>query len=253
MRIRWTTCAAVLLGGGFVFGVAATPAASKEPWAMEDGALRLLPAVDSSTSQAAMLAPPMQSLAYPEGIKTPEPTSMDSASITNSAITGPVSVEQLVTLARRDNPEISAARYKASSMLARVPQARAFEDPMLSTATFLEPIQTAAGPQEVMLSLSQKFPWFGKRNARGEIAYYDAQVAFSDLADIELGVIEQLKLAYYDLYFLHESERIYRELRPRIAELITIVRGGTKRTRRKLVWKAFCRLKSDCVSSISRW
>ena len=117
MRIRWTTCAAVLLGGGFVFGVAATPAASKEPWAMEDGTLRPLPAVDSSTSQASTLAPPMQALAYPEGIKTPEPATMASASITNWAITGPVSVEQLVMLARRDNPEISAARYKASSML----------------------------------------------------------------------------------------------------------------------------------------
>ena len=74
------------------------------------------------------------------------------------------------------------------------------------------------------MSLSQKFPWFGKRNARGEIACYDAQVAFADLADIELGVIEAVKLAYYDLYVLDESERIYTELRPRIADLTTIAR-----------------------------
>ena len=146
MAIRRHNFATVLLGGGFVLGFAAAIAASKEPWAAEDGGLLPLPAVESQMSQVTTPASPMPSLVHPEGIETPEPTSVALASITNWAITGPVSVAQLIMLARRDNPEISAARYKASSLLARGPQARAFDDPMLSTTTFLEAIQTAAGP-----------------------------------------------------------------------------------------------------------
>ncbi|HVT26646.1 MAG TPA: TolC family protein [Lacipirellulaceae bacterium] len=147
-----------------------------------------------------------------------------AAPVINSAISGPVTVDQLVALARQDNPNIVAARLKASAMMQVVPQARALDDPMLMMTFFPMPPQTASGPQQFMLSLQQKFPWFGKRNARGEIAYHDAQVAFSDLADVELGVIEQVKLAFYDLYFLDQSDEIYRELRPRIADLITIAR-----------------------------
>ncbi len=221
MAKRCTTYIAVFLGLGAALSFV-VPVASKEPAAASKQSLHRLPAIKATTPPVSAPVSEAVAVVTQQSSGPANPSAMLSASISNSAITGPVAIAQLVTLARQDNPEISAARYKASSMLARVPQARALDDPMLSTTTFLEPIQTAAGPQEVMLSLSQKFPWFGKRNARGQIACYDAQVAFSDLADVELGIIEQVKLAYYDLYVLDESERIYCGLRPKISDLVTI-------------------------------
>lgn len=137
---------------------------------------------------------------------------------------GPTSVDELVAYASANNPEIRAARSKAQSMISRVAQGRSLDDPMLSATVFLEEIQTAAGPQEVMLSLSQKFPWFGKRDARGEVAYHDAQIAFAELADVELDVIQQVKLAYYDLYFLNESLAVYRDLEKKLKDVIEITR-----------------------------
>ncbi len=134
---------------------------------------------------------------------------------------GPASVQQLVAYAVANNPEIAAARSKAEGLLWRVPQARSLDDPMLTTTVFLESIQTAAGPQDAMLSLSQKLPWFGKLTARGEIAYRDAQVAFAELANVELGVVEQVKLAYYELYFVDQAIFVYRGLEPKIKDVIS--------------------------------
>ncbi|MBC8875622.1 MAG: TolC family protein [Planctomycetes bacterium] len=133
---------------------------------------------------------------------------------------GPTPLEQLVDYAVANNPEIAAARSRAQALLWRVPQAQSLDDPMLSATVFLESIQTAAGPQDFMLSVSQKFPWFGKLTARGEIAHHGAQVAFAELANVELGVVEQVKLAYYELYFVDQAIAIYRQLEPRIQDVI---------------------------------
>ena len=137
---------------------------------------------------------------------------------------GPTTVEELVAYATANNPKIAAARSRAEAQISRVVQARSLDDPQLSATAFLEQIQTAGGPQDVIVSLSQKFPWFGKRNARGEIAFHDAQVAFAEMADMELAVIERVKLAYYDLYFLNEAIAVYQDLEPKIQDVIVTTR-----------------------------
>ncbi|HUG68076.1 MAG TPA: TolC family protein [Pirellulaceae bacterium] len=137
---------------------------------------------------------------------------------------GATSIDELVGFAIGNNPEIASARARAEAMMSRIPQARSLDDPMLTTTVFLEEIQTAAGPQELLVSLSQKFPWFGKLDARGEMAFHDAQVAYAELANVELGVVEQVKLAYLDLYFIDQSLRVYQDLEQRLQDVIAITR-----------------------------
>lgn len=147
---------------------------------------------------------------------------------------GPVPVEELVNYAVTNNPEIAAARAKADAALHRVPQVRSLDDPMLTTTAFLEDIQTAAGPQEAIVSLSQKFPWFGKLEARGEVAFHDAQAAFAQLADVELAVVEQVKLAYYDLYFIAQSLSIYKQLEANLEDVLAVTRTRYKTAAREV-------------------
>jgi len=137
---------------------------------------------------------------------------------------GPVSVETLVRYALTNTPEIQAARYRARALGARVPQAASLGDPQLVTITFLDAIQTAAGPQEVAMSLSQKFPWFGKLALRSQVAYHDAMAAYAELAAVELSVTERVKRAYYDIYFLQHAIKVTRSLEPRLDEVIKITR-----------------------------
>lgn len=137
---------------------------------------------------------------------------------------GAARVESLVAYALANNPEVAAARNSAQAMMARVPQAVALEDPSLMATVFLEEVQTAAGAQELLLSLSQKLPWFGKRTLRGEVAYHAARAAYSQWMNRQLDVALQVKLAYLDLYYLDRALEINHELRLRLEDVLAIIR-----------------------------
>jgi len=134
------------------------------------------------------------------------------------------SLDALIDHAKTNNPQIAAARAKADALMWRVPQVQSLPDPQLTTTAFLHSIETAAGPQDVALSLQQEFPWFGKRALRGNIAYHDTQAAYEQLAAVELSVVEQVKLAYYELYFLARALKVNRSLQSRLEDVITVAR-----------------------------
>jgi outer membrane protein TolC len=138
---------------------------------------------------------------------------------------GPVACDTLVRHAVANNPEIQAARYHARAQQARIPQAASLADPTLMTTVFLESIETAAGPQEVAMSLSQRFPWFGKRELRGTVAQHQAMAACARLAAVELEVIERVKRAYFDLYFFQKAIEETRKLEPRLADVVAVARA----------------------------
>ena len=152
------------------------------------------------------------------------PAPLPPVSSTIPSFTGPTSLETLVGYALANNPEIQATRYTAQSLGARVPQAKSLPDPTLMATAFLEEIQTAAGPQEVALSLSQKFPWFGKRALRSQVAYFDSMAAYSRVASTELKVIEQVKRAYFDLYFAQKAVSETQQLQKPLEDVIAVAR-----------------------------
>jgi len=135
------------------------------------------------------------------------------------------SLGDLISLALANSPELEAAHMRAHALEERVPQVKALDDPTLMTTAFLEPIQTAGGPQDVIVSLSQKIPWFGKRRLRGDVAFWEAQAAFSRMADVELQLVEQVKLAYYELYYLHSALEVNRDLQGRLEDVIEIAKA----------------------------
>jgi len=138
-----------------------------------------------------------------------------------------VATPELPTLlhqAATANPEISAARNKARALMQRPPQVASLDDPVFSTTVFVvERVETAAGAQEGVFTLSQKFPWSGKLEARGEAAGHQAQAAFAELAGVELRVREEVKLAYYDLFYVQQADKIYRDLRQPLKDLIEVI------------------------------
>ena len=71
--------------------------------------------------------------------------------------------------------------------------------------------QTAAGRVTNSLLLAQQFPWFGKLRLRGEVAKLETKIALTGLAEVQLKVIEEVKLAYYDIYYYNQALRIIDE------------------------------------------
>jgi len=109
------------------------------------------------------------------------------------------------------NPAISESEHRWRAALQRIPQATSLPDPMFTIMPFINGPETRVGPQELALSLSQKFPWFGKLDARGEIALRDAMAAAERYQARIREVVASVKRAYYDLAYLDEAIRITRE------------------------------------------
>ena len=61
---------------------------------------------------------------------------------------------------------------------------------MLNVTALPEPIQTAAGQQELIVGASQKFPFFGKLRTRAGVSESQTNVARAQLAATELAVAD---------------------------------------------------------------
>jgi cobalt-zinc-cadmium efflux system outer membrane protein len=114
-------------------------------------------------------------------------------------------VDWLVAEVVARNPDIrsAAAAWRAASQ--RYPQEVALDDPMLGTmlgpGSWGDPTVDSA----YALELSQKLPWPGKRQLRGNIAQAEANAAYFDVGEERLRIAEIARLAYYEYYLAHRQ------------------------------------------------
>ncbi len=120
-------------------------------------------------------------------------------------LAGPHPVEQYIQVALTQNPEIQAARKKMEALAHQVPVAASLPDPTLRVTAQPEPVQTAAGQQELIVTANQKFLAFGKLKTRACVAEERTNIARAQLAAVELATIAKVKRAYYELYFIQQA------------------------------------------------
>ena len=140
-------------------------------------------------------------------------------------LSGPQPVEMLVDYALLQNPEIHAARKRVDALGNRVPQAASLADPTVEAMGFpFYPAvpQTAAGRTTAKLAAAQQVPWPGKLGTRAQAAEAETDMARADLAAKELEVVDRVKRAYYELYFLQQAIRITEEDRRLMEEMAEI-------------------------------
>ncbi|MCC5021487.1 MAG: TolC family protein [Candidatus Synoicihabitans palmerolidicus] len=73
------------------------------------------------------------------------------------------------------NPDLRAYVLRYDAAQARIPQMAALPDPMLQISHFVESVQTRTGPQENVIMLSQRLPWFGRLAGRESVASAEAE------------------------------------------------------------------------------
>ena len=135
-------------------------------------------------------------------------TAIDAVNPVFTHLEGPHPVEDYIAHALGQNPEIQAARKQMEAFAHQVPVAASLQDPMLGVTAFPEQVQTAAGQQELLVTASQKVPWFGKLSRRADVAEAQTNVARAQLAAVELATIERVKRPYYELYFVQQAIRV---------------------------------------------
>lgn len=141
-------------------------------------------------------------------------SSTDEATALSSFFQSPHTAEELVTLAMQRHPEIRAAARQVAAEGQTIPQVTALPDPVLSNIWW--PItdhspQTASGRMPYTMSLTQRFPWCGKLQLRGEVADLETQMAITRLAQVQLRIAEAVKQSYYEMFFDQKALRITQE------------------------------------------
>ncbi|MDH4258343.1 MAG: TolC family protein [Candidatus Aminicenantes bacterium] len=120
-------------------------------------------------------------------------------------------LSEMIQMALSQNPQIKAAEQEWQASLEGIPQAKALPDPVLSYSYFGQSIETRLGPQRNKISLSQKFPFFGKLSLKGEIARSQAWMFESQYRAVKADVELKVKQAFFSLYWLDKSLGISHE------------------------------------------
>ena len=112
----------------------------------------------------------------------------------------PATLDVLVREALAKNPEIESARRKWQAAKEKIPQARAWPDPMAGVDFERMDSQNPFTYSDAEWMVSQQFPWFGKRGLRAKVEEGNAARAFQEYVAKGLEVAAMVKQAYYDIF-----------------------------------------------------
>ncbi len=122
-----------------------------------------------------------------------------------------VNVDALVDEALRSNPEILAARKKWEMYKERVPQAYALEDPMFGFGIINLPTSLSFHQEDMTMkefSLSQKYPFPGKRPLRKEVAEKEAESVYAEIQGKAHQIVRDIRNVYYDLSHNYRTNEV---------------------------------------------
>jgi len=125
--------------------------------------------------------------------------------------TSPLTLNQLVADALRENPQLKSTRALWEAMLERPAQERALSNPTFEYNAMDVPDGGSwPNTEEKRFMIEQEFSWFGKLGLRGRVATKDAEAMQRDYEAMRRDVIRMVKESYFDLYGVQLSLSITR-------------------------------------------
>jgi outer membrane protein TolC len=109
---------------------------------------------------------------------------------------------KLIRQAMEKNPDIIAARNKWLSAQEIIETNRALPDPQFTYTYFVDSVETRVGPQKNIYGVKQKFPFYGKRDLKAEIATKEAEALKASYGAVRQEVVRQVKIAFYQLFYI---------------------------------------------------
>lgn len=114
-------------------------------------------------------------------------------------------LNQYLETAAKNNPALKAKFNEYNASLEKVPQVGALPDPTLTFGYFAMPVETKNGPQNLKVSFTQMFPWFGTLNSKEDIFVSAAKSKYEDFEDAKSKLFFDVKSTYYDLYYIKKG------------------------------------------------
>jgi len=118
------------------------------------------------------------------------------------------SLDSLLLLVVENNPELKALNSEYKAELQRVDQVSTLPNPTVGVGVPIFQPETRLGPQLMMVSASQMFPWFGTLAAKEDVVISMSKAKFERISALKLELFYQVKTSFYMLNFL----RIKKEL-----------------------------------------
>jgi len=122
---------------------------------------------------------------------------------------GMPALQELIEQALENNPEIKAMQRRFDMMRARIPQAKALDEPVLSVGYMgnIAPfyVQRDDPSSGRSISITQDLPFPGKRALKGKVASSNADAEWWAFEQTRRNVVAEVKDAYFDLYYLNKA------------------------------------------------
>ena len=133
---------------------------------------------------------------------------------------------ELLQEALAQNPELKAREAEVSAAAARVPQAGALPDPMLTLGVMSLPVDSWSFSRETMtqktVELSQEFPFPGKRPLLTRAAGAEREIAEARLGALRNLTVREVREAYADLYYLDHALEINRQNQDLLQQFVQV-------------------------------
>lgn len=112
-------------------------------------------------------------------------------------------LQDFLNYAEKNNPKLEAMYNDWQAELQTIPQMTALPDPMLS--------YSISQKKENTIGISQNFPWFGKLNLSGKMAFESAKMMEQKYLSEKLELFYNVKKNYYEYYYLLRAIGIMKE------------------------------------------
>ncbi len=125
--------------------------------------------------------------------------------------TGTIALEDVLSVALRDNPQIAGARRVWEAAAELPAQTGALDDPDITLSHMFDTSKAMGTPPTDKFSISQKLPFPGKRGLKRKAAAAGTEVARQALRAKELEIAARTTQAFYGLYYVERSVGILKE------------------------------------------
>ncbi len=132
-------------------------------------------------------------------------------------------LDSYLSRAMAANPQLQAFEHRYEAAMERIAQAASLPDPMLQVTHFVESVQTRTGPQEAVLMLSQRIPWFGKLSNREAAVSAEAEALWYAYQAQQLMLARRVAVQFFEYGYLEEAIRLTEENRDLLSDLEPIV------------------------------
>ncbi|MDX2429330.1 MAG: TolC family protein [Bacteroides sp.] len=128
-----------------------------------------------------------------------------------SVLSAQKELESYLQSAAENNPGLKAKFNDYMAALEVAPQVKALPDPKVAFGYFISPVETRVGPQQVKISASQMFPWFGTQSAKENVAIQLAKAKYEVFLEAKSKLFNETRSTYFNIYYNLRAIEITRE------------------------------------------